>query len=186
MAIVIVCLGNELASDDGIGIRVARVLAELALPAGVTLEVRPNLGFGLLDAMAIAERVILVDAMSSGRVAGTCVVSDADAITKSATSSSAVAPCCHLFGIADVLEVSRRLSTSQTAASVTVIGVEGLCFEDCSTALSDAVRAALPVAVGHVLDLIGGGDDLRCRARQGCDVWAARDPTTTEVCDFRI
>lgn len=186
MATVIVCLGNELASDDGIGIRVARVLAALALPAGVTLEVRPNLGFGLLDAMATAERVILVDAMSSGRVAGTCVVSDADSLTRSGTGPSAVAPCCHLFGIADVLAVARRLSPSQTAASVTVVGVEGLCFADCSTALSDAVRAALPVAVGHVIDLIGAGDELRCRSREACDVWAARDPTTAEVCDFRI
>jgi hydrogenase maturation protease len=182
MSTVILCLGNEFAGDDGIGIRVARVLATLALPPGVALEVRPNLGFGLVDAMAMAERVVLVDAMSTGRAAGTCVVSDAADMA----ISGAVVPCCHLFGIADVLAVARRLSPDKTIASVQVIGVEGLCFEDCHTGLSDAVRAALPVAVGHVLDVIEAADELRSRARDNCRAWTVRDPTTSEVCEFRL
>ncbi len=141
-----------------------------------------NLGLGLLDAMAMAEQVILVDAMSTGHNAGVCVVSDA----ASMASTGAVAPCCHLFGIADVLSVARRLSPEGAIASVYGVGVEGLCFDDCHTGLGDAVRAALPVAVDHVLDLIDAKEDLRGQAREGCSAWMARDPTTSEVCEFRV
>jgi hypothetical protein len=66
-----------------------------------------------------------------------------------------------------------------------VVGIEGRRFEDCDTSLTDAVRAAIPGAVGHVLGLIEAGDDLRARAREGCDAWTSRDPTIAEVCDFR-
>jgi len=138
--------------------------------------------------MASADRVVLVDAMSTGRTAGTVVVCDATEMASVAPPLAATAPACHLFGIADVLAVARRLSREGkgTVASVRVVGVEGQRFDDCDTVLSDEVRAALPGAVDQVLDLIEAGDGLRAKARTVCEAWMSRDPTTVEVCTFRI
>jgi len=77
MPTLIIGLGNEFAGDDGIGIRVARVLVESHLSPDIDVIVRPSLGFGLLDAMETSERIVLVDAMSMGGEAGACVVYDA-------------------------------------------------------------------------------------------------------------
>ena len=143
------------------------------------MQVRANLGFGLLDAMSEAENVVIVDAMSLGRPPGTCVLSNLDEMA----NSGPAAPCCHLFGIADVLEVARRLSESGKCAKVLVVGVEGQRFDECGTQLSDAVRAALPVAVGRVLDIVEAGGELRSLARERCEEWMGRDPTTAEVCE---
>ena len=78
----ILCLGNELVRDDGVGIRIGRILMSLPLPADVRVELAPQLGFDLLDAVAGAERVILVDAMSTGRAVGTCVTLEGRAIER--------------------------------------------------------------------------------------------------------
>jgi hydrogenase maturation protease len=181
MPTLIIGLGNEFAGDDGIGIRVARVLVESHLSPDIDVIVRPSLGFGLLDAMETSERIVLVDAMSMGGEAGACVVYDA--ITGG--HSRSVVSCSHLFGIADVLEVARRLSSGHALASVQVVGIEGVHFDDCDTELSAPVRAALPVAVETVLNLVAADDSVRTRARDNCAKWMQRDPTSVEVCEFR-
>jgi hypothetical protein len=40
----ILCIGNELVHDDGVGIRIGRILMDLPLPADVRVELAPSLG----------------------------------------------------------------------------------------------------------------------------------------------
>lgn len=70
-------LGNSMAGDDGIGLRVARVLA--ANPPGETEVIAGGTDLlRLVDAMTGRERVVLVDAMLGGEPVGGVLVFEGD------------------------------------------------------------------------------------------------------------
>jgi hydrogenase maturation protease len=160
----ILCLGNELVRDDGAGIRIGRILMELPLPAAVSVELAPQLGFDLLDVVASADRVVLVDAMSTGRPPGTCVTLAGQAIERYGAGASA----SHTIGIAELMALARRLAPERTAATLHFVGVEGIAFTEYGTEMSREVEAAIPEAVDAVLRIVGAGDDLRAAGRQAC------------------
>jgi hydrogenase maturation protease len=176
----ILCLGNELVGDDGIGIRVGRVLCAVVLPVGMTVEFRHNLGFDLLEWLAEpADRLVLVDAMSTGTTPGTCHVfrvSDLSAPT------SSVRTCSHVVGIAGVLETAQHLWPDRVDASLTIVGIEIERADEYTTCLTAAVRAALPHAVDQVLLAVSASHHLRGQARAACESWMQRDPTAREAC----
>ncbi len=160
----IICLGNELVRDDGIGMRVGRVLTSLPLPPGVRVELAPHLGFNLLDVVAEADRIILVDAMSTGRPPGTCVTMEGRAIER----YSAGAAASHTLGIAELMELALRLAPERAAATLHFVGVEGVAFDRYGTQLTPAVNDALPTAVEAVLRLLEVGPEVIARAREAC------------------
>ena len=180
----VVCLGNELVGDDGIGIRIGRILQQLPLPPNVTVELRYILGFDLLDLQEQRPnhgRLLIVDAMSAGCVPGTCVVRTAAELGSSSLMQGH--PCCHVVGITAVLDIARKLWPHVVEHSLLVVGIEGASFADYSTALSEAVRAALPAALERVLSEVGAGAMLVSAARIACNAWMVRDPTVAEVCE---
>ena len=164
MATRILCLGNELVRDDGVGIRIGRILGELPLPAEVCVELAPHLGFALLDVVAGADCVILVDAMSTGQPPGTCVTLAGRAIEHYGAGTS----ISHTIGIAELMELARRLAPDRPPATLHFVGVEGVAFADYGTEMTAAVEAAIPVAVDAVLRIVGADDGLRAAGRQAC------------------
>jgi len=152
----ILCLGNELVHDDGVGIRIGRILMDLPLPADVRVELAPQLGFDLLDAIAGAERVVLVDAMSTGRAPGTCVTLEGRAIERYNSGASA----SHSISIAELMELAHRLAPERDPATLHFVGVEGILFTEYGTLLSPEVEAAIPEAVASVLRVIGADAEL--------------------------
>jgi hydrogenase maturation protease len=160
----ILCLGNELVRDDGAGIRIGRILLALPLPPHVRVELAPQLGFDLLDVVAGAEHVILVDAMSTGRPPGTCVTLAGQAIER----YSAGASLSHTLGIAELMALARKLAPERPAATLHFVGVEGIAFTEYGFGLSAEVEAALPGAVGAVLQLIGADEELRQAGEKAC------------------
>src|SRR5450759_4021716 len=147
----ILCLGNELVRDDGVGIRIGRILMDLPLPEGVRVELAPQLGFDLLDVVAGAEQVVLVDAMSTGRPPGTCVTMEGQAIERYGAGAS----LSHTIGIAELMELAHRLAPSRAPATLHFVGVEGVAFSEYGTELSPPVEAAIPEAVSAVLRIVG-------------------------------
>jgi len=147
----ILCLGNELVRDDGVGIRIGNILMGLPLPPDVRVELAPQLGFDLLDVVAGAERVILVDAMSTGRPPGTCVTLEGQAIERYNTGTS----LSHTIGIAELMALARKLAPERPEATLHFVGVEGIAFAEYGTELSPKVAAAIPEAVDAVLRLLG-------------------------------
>lgn len=152
----ILCLGNELVRDDGVGIRVGRILASLPLPDDVRVEFTPHLGFDLLEAVQGAERLILVDAMHTGRSPGTCITLEGAAIERHAIGATA----SHTVGIAELIEVAQRLAPDRDRASIVFVGIEGQAFDECGIDLTPAVRQAIPEAVRQVLRAIGASEAL--------------------------
>jgi hydrogenase maturation protease len=162
----ILCLGNELARDDGVGIRVGRVLQSLPLSDGVEVVLRPALGFDCLDDCQGCDHLIVVDAASTGEVPGTCRLQEVDALAPSAPPFGST----HALGLGQVLEVARRLG--RLPSSIRVVTVEAGSFEPNSVELGPAVAAALPTAVEQVLDLVGASGALRDMARERAARWA--------------
>ena len=161
MSTRILCLGNELVRDDGVGIRIGRILMALPLPADVRVELAPQLGFDLLDVVAGAECVVLVDAMSTGRAPGTCVTLDGRAIERYSTGASA----SHTIGIAELMDLAHRLAPAREPATLHFVGVEGVAFGEYGTELSPQVEAAIPGAVEAVLQVIGANAELLASGR---------------------
>jgi hydrogenase maturation protease len=158
----ILCLGNELVRDDGVGIRIGRILLGLPLPAEVRVELAPHLGFDLLDAVAGADRVILVDATSTGRPPGTCVTLAGQAIER----YSAGASLSHTLSLAELMALARHLAPDRPEATLHFVGVEGVAFTDYGMDLTPEVTAAIPEAVDRVLELVGASPELRAAGRQ--------------------
>jgi len=174
---VVICLGNELIGDDGVGIRVGRVLQALPLPSGVEVMIRPNLGLELLELMAEHERLILVDAMTTGRTAGACAVIDVDAAVGMANCPS----CAHSIGIAEVLQLAKKLRPSQPRGAVRIVGVEGEVMDQFGIGLSAPVRRGMLEAVDLVLQDVGAGPELRELGRVAAHAEAAAELSVRDV-----
>jgi hydrogenase maturation protease len=164
MATRIICIGNELVRDDGVGIRIGRILGALTLPDGVRVELAPQLGFDLLDVVASADAIVLVDAMSTGRPVGTCVTLEGQAIERYGAGASV----SHTVGIAELMRLARALAPQRAPATLHFVGVEGAAFAEYGTLLSPEVAAAIPVAVEAVLRLVGAGPDVLAQASELC------------------
>jgi hydrogenase maturation protease len=105
MSICVLCVGNPIARDDGIGIRVARILGACSLPAGVAVEERANLAIDVLDLLRAHERIVIVDAMTTGAPPGTCRTLDA----RDAADLAQLPCCCHALGLAELLRIAIAL-----------------------------------------------------------------------------
>jgi hydrogenase maturation protease len=161
MSTRVLCLGNELVRDDGVGIRIGRILMGLALPDDVHVELAPQLGFDLLDVVAESGHVVLVDAMSTGRTPGTCVTLEGRAIERYGAGASA----SHTIGIAELMELAHRLAPERAPATLHFVGVEGVAFADYGAELTPEVEAAIPDAVEAVLRVIGADAELLAAGR---------------------
>lgn len=160
----IICVGNELVHDDGVGIRIGQILTQLPLPDGISIDFAPQLGFDLLDLVASTDHVVLVDAMSTGRPPGTCVTLEGRAIERYGAGAAA----SHTIGIAELMALAHRLAPERPTARLHFVGVEGARFTDYGTELSPEVEAAIPEAVRAVLAIAGADEALLTQAEAVC------------------
>lgn len=136
---LILGLGNDLLGDDGIGLRIVRELRHrLASGADVDLVESPEMGLALLDHIVGYQRLVLVDAVKTGRVpAGTVhelPLQDVDTLPL-------MAP--HFFGIGEIMLLGQELKLPMPQ-EVLIRAIE---VEDPFTireALSPTLQAALP------------------------------------------
>ena len=173
----IICLGNELVRDDGIGVRVGRVLQKLELPQNARVELRRAMGLELLDELEPEQELIVVDATRTGRPPG-----EVHVMELIEASQLAGAPyCCHGMSLAEILEVARRMFPERLPLRVTVVGVEAEDLDDYGTALSPSMQRALPEAVERVLELLGLSQEARERGKAEAERWRGWTPTIEEV-----
>ncbi len=157
----VVCVGNELARDDGAGIRVGRVLRELALPSCVSVEFYQGVGFWLAELIASGRRTILVDAVTFGDAPGTCRL----LALKEIVELSAAVPCGHMLGIPELVSIAGIIAQGKQQANVCLVGIEAVEVSGFEARLSPAVECAVPRAVELVLGLLGAPADIVEAAR---------------------
>lgn len=144
---LVIGIGNEFRCDDAAGLMVAEALKAKALP-GLDIVLYHGEGTGLMALWKGRERVVVVDAVSSGRPAGHLHLLDAahDAIPPDLTPFSS-----HVFGLGGAVELARDLG--ELPPVLWIIGVEGRDFS-FGREPGPEVAQALPRAVDMVIGLI--------------------------------
>jgi hydrogenase maturation protease len=136
--ILVAGLGNDLMTDDGVGVHLARA-ARGRLPRNVRVV---EVGTAVLDAYHLFEKadlVLALDAMQAGGKAGSVYrFRPLDVAERTATASM------HDFSFVEVLRLLRK-----TPRDVVVIGVEPAVL-DYGLELSPAVQAGLPLALVEI------------------------------------
>jgi hydrogenase maturation protease len=142
--ILIAGLGNELLSDDGVGVHAVRELEHYPIP-GVTMA---DIGTAVLHGLHFleqADRVLVIDAAKGGQPPGTVYLFDAAENMEAASLAS-----IHAMGLR---EAARFLMTGRPAPRITVLGVEpeSLAY---GMSLSAPVQAALPRVISLARETI--------------------------------
>jgi len=150
----IIGVGNPLMGDDGIGIAAAERLAALVLPAGVEVIDGGTGGLTLIDLMAGAETVLLIDAVAMGQVPGSIACLSAEEIELEEQAGFSL----HETGLSAVFALGREMGL--LPSRIVIIGVEPESVER-RLGMSEAVTAALGPLVERVLE------EVRAEVGQG-------------------
>ena len=153
--VVVAGFGSEYRLDDGVGPLVAALAAQ---QSGAALDVGPlSEPLDLLSHWNDVELVIVIDAVRSGAPAGTVrvfeiSVDDGDQGTSARPDALAsMTTSTHGIGFEGALRLARAIG--QAPRRLVIVGVEGERF-GVGEGLSQAVEAAVPEALRHVLSLI--------------------------------
>lgn len=148
---LVIGIGNLLLRDEGVGVRVVSELARSVAEGGpaAPLETRfvdgGTLGLELLPLIQDASMLVLVDAVDLRRPPGSVAVLRGDAIE--GMLAGHVSP--HQVGVADLVAAARLLGVLPETTSL--VGIQPGAIE-IGLELTDAVEAAVPVAMARVCD----------------------------------
>lgn len=144
--VVVLGVGNILLTDEGIGVRtVEKLQREFALPAEVEVIDGGTSGMELIEDLAYASHLIIVDAVRTGRPGGSIVrIAGAEVPVLFRTRMSP-----HQVGLPEVLAALQL--TGETPGSTVVIGVEPVSLEPAME-LSAPVAAQLAAVVARVAE----------------------------------
>lgn len=136
-SLLVIGVGNEYRSDDGLGICVLRTLRRRVNNDTRMIELSGE-GSSLMSAWSDAEHVLIIDAVVSGGPAGMLHRLDAkrEKIPKHLFHSSS-----HTFGVGDAIELARELD--ELPQSLILYGLEGESFE-AGVGLSESVVRMMP------------------------------------------
>jgi len=142
-------LGNDLLTDDAIGLRVVREVAHrLAGDSRVDVRETTEMGLALLDFIVGYERVILVDSIQTGRCPpGTIHELDATRL-KQLTGRTP-----HFLGIGETLALGRQLGLAMPT-EVRILAVEVADPFTLGTELTPTLRRIMPRVVRRVLSAV--------------------------------
>jgi hydrogenase maturation protease len=150
--ILVLALGNELLSDDAVGLHVLRSLG--GPPPGVEYLDGGTKGIELLGAIAGRRRLIILDAVQLGAEPGTVHVLDDDELRRLRARRATTAHEGNALELLAVAELSGDLPER-----VTVIGIEPGNLRT-GLALSPRVAASLPTAGSQVIAAVLHGPTL--------------------------
>jgi len=143
----VLCLGNELLADDGVGLLVADHLRSHPRP-GLDVVSACDYGFRLLDYLVGVPVLIVVDAIQTGTApVGSIHVFPERCLRPPLAGSP------HYAGLSEALALGRCLNLKMPDC-VVLVAVEVADYSTLGGTLHPAVRAAVPKAVGAVEDLV--------------------------------
>lgn len=141
--VLVLCLGNDLRQDDGVGWAIADAL-DADPPPGAVVHRSALSGFYLLDELVGMRHAIVVDAIQTGRrPPGTVLEFTMEAL------AAAAGPSPHAVGLPTVLDLGRR-SGLALPERVDVVAVEVEDMAQVAEGISESVRCAIPEAVAAV------------------------------------
>jgi hydrogenase maturation protease len=134
--------------DDGFGLRVAQALKRKGLGENISVQEHPEMDLAIIGNLRDASKVIIVDALRSGKEPGT--VSKYTFTRR--TQDLAELPSLHSMKLSDLLDIAA--SSGILTCPVVIVGVEPKA-DSPGTELSVEVELALPKAVDAVIKELG-------------------------------
>jgi hydrogenase maturation protease len=130
-------VGNLLLSDEGVGVHVAQRMMAMDMPPEVQVVEGGTDGFGLVNVIVQADRMILIDAVKGGGQPGSIYRFE---IEDCPPYPDIFKTSVHQISILEVINLSSLIgSTPRT----TIIGIEPACME-MGMELSPVVAAKVP------------------------------------------
>lgn len=143
MRTVVLCLGNDLLADDGIGMRAADRLRQ-ALVGQVDIVATAQSGLALLDHLLGYERAIIVDAIHTGtRPAGTIRRLSPNDL------STTLSPSPHYAGLPEMFAIADRLALT-FPSRIDLFAIEVKDTHTIGGGISEQVMASLDRLVKEV------------------------------------
>jgi hydrogenase maturation protease len=153
LSVLLIGVGNEYRSDDGVGILAARRIREKNFP-GIVIVESDGEAASLLDAWVGMKTVVVVDAVSSGAPPGTIHRIDA---RRQSVPQELFPFSSHALGLAHAVELARSLG--KLPINIIIYGIEGEQFA-AGSRLSPKVQEALNEVVQLVIgELFSLSDD---------------------------
>lgn len=143
--VMVIACGNLLASDDGIGIHVARNLRKYSLPPEVQIIEAGCPGVDLLWLWEKEKKVIIIDAVISGAKPGTVHVFNSNQVIP----REMLPLSSHSINLIDAIELSRKLDT--LPEQLVIVGIELETEKGYREGLSPGVERAIPRACEQII-----------------------------------
>jgi len=144
--VLVLGLGNTLLADDGVGVHVALQLGrDPVTPPWLQPLDGGTLGFRLLDTLAAADAVLLVDAAQFGAAAGTLRLFDRDELDQHISRTGRTS--AHEAGLADLLTLAQLAGLAPRFLALLGIQPQTITWRDTlSPAVAQAVQPASRLA----------------------------------------
>jgi hydrogenase maturation protease len=142
--VLLIGIGNEYRSDDGIGLVIARKIRE-RVHLSVSVKEESGEGAALMEAWQGCENVIIVDVVSSGAMPGTIFTIDAN---KEKVPIKFFHYSTHAFSVAEAIELARAMKT--LPLKLLIYGIEGVDFS-AGVNISHVVQESAKQVVEQIL-----------------------------------
>lgn len=145
---IVICIGNELIADDAIGFEVFNRLSG----CGARLEYCSVGGIDLLPMLEGETDLIVVDAVQLGALPGTIHVLPWAALPQESSAISS-----HGLGLRETIEIGTTLYPGTMPERITLIGIEGRCFNRTRECMTEEVQSAIDTAVTLIEEIVARG-----------------------------
>jgi len=151
----VICLGNEVLSDDSFGPKIAEILDKhYSLGENVEVIFAPLAGFNLLDLLGDRQSVLVVDTIVTGKAKpGTPHFFSMGQLTPSSNLT-----CSHQISLPTAIKLGAELGISMPE-DIAVLAIEAQDVETVGENLTAPVKAAIDKAIALIMDWI----KLKCR-----------------------
>lgn len=138
--ILILGVGNLLLSDEGVGVHIAQRMMKMDLPPEVQVVEGGTDGFGLVNFITQADRLILIDAVKGGGQPGSIYRFDIDDCPP---YPDLFKTSVHQISILEVINLSGLIGS---IPHTTIIGIEPVCLE-MGMELSPSIEKKVPKVI---------------------------------------
>ena len=136
--VLVLCLGNEVLSDDSFGFHVFNRIADSYAEEGPTEVIYSSIaGFSLLELLRERKRVLVIDAITTGAKPGTVHFFPAGLLTPSRHLINS-----HQINLPSAIQLGRQLGLEMPEA-IDVLAVEAQDIETLSEEMTEPVEQAL-------------------------------------------
>jgi hydrogenase maturation protease len=145
--LLILCLGNEVLSDDAFGSKVAAILGKMESELGKEVEViyASLAGFNLLNLLEGRKKVLVVDTIVTGKAEpGTVHFFPMGNLIPSRNLTSS-----HELSLPTALKLA-QLMEIETPENVDVLAIEAQDVQTLSEEMTEPVKASIPEAIEYI------------------------------------